>query len=517
MNLKDFTGKVTKVLIANRGEIAVRVIRSCHEMGIPTVAIYSDPDRAAMHVRMAKEAYHVGPAAASESYLRVDRILEIAKRSGADAIHPGYGFLSENPSFARAVKDAGFTFIGPPPSAMESMATKTQARRLMSSANVPVVPGLEEGIDDEVEALTYAESIGFPVMLKASAGGGGKGMRKVSSAAEFSDAWSSARSEARNSFGDDEVYIEKFLEEPHHIEIQVFADAHGQVHHLFERECSVQRRHQKVIEEAPSPFVDPAMRKAMGDIACRAAKAVNYLGAGTVEFLVDKHKNFYFMEMNTRLQVEHPVTEEITGLDLVEAQIRVARGEKLPWGDQPTHYQGWAIEARICAEDPEMGFVPTPGPIHELDEPKGPGVRIDSCVYAGSEVTPDYDPMIAKVIVHARTRERAIAKLSNAIQGYTLKGMTTNCMFIREMLENPEFTSGNYDTGIVERFMEKRKNTSVQEQGRQWIAEEHVEVALIAAALIAENNEGRVQLVTADGESSNQPSVWQRRNTAQRW
>ena len=506
--------QIKKILVANRGEIAIRVMRTCREMGIPTVAVYSDPDRTSLHVRYATEAYHIGPAAPRESYLNVDKIVDVARRSGADAIHPGYGFLSENAAFARRLQEEGLTLIGPPPEAMDAMGTKTTARKHMAAAGVPIVPGLEEAIDDEKQALSFAKEIGFPVMLKAAAGGGGKGMRKVDRAEDFPSAWRSAKSEAKNSFADDAVYIEKFLEKPRHIEVQVFADSHGNVHHLFERECSVQRRHQKVIEEAPSAFVTPEMRRAMGEVACKAARAVNYLGAGTVEFLVDAHRNFYFMEMNTRLQVEHPVTEMITGFDLVEAQIRVARGEPLPWGKQPEHPRGWAVEARVCAEDPLMNFVPTPGPIQHVRHPGGPFVRTDSGIYRGFEVTPDYDPMIAKIVAWGPTREVAVKRLDRALSEYVIKGTTTNNMFLRQILAYPEFVSGEYDTGIVGRFLEESPS---------WGTDEHKTVAMLAAAFfkLEEEKRAHARVVAGKGTGDGATGIgsWQRQlaGRSNRW
>jgi acetyl-CoA carboxylase biotin carboxylase subunit len=502
------TGKVTKVLIANRGEIAVRVMRTCREMGIPTVAVYSDPDRRAMHVRYATEAYHIGAAAPSESYLRIDKIIEVAKRSGADAIHPGYGFLAENADFVRATQEAGLTFIGPSAESMDAMGSKTAARQVMADAGVPIVPGLKETIEDVAEAGRKAEEIGYPVMLKATAGGGGKGMRKVDKASEFASAWRAARSEANNSFGDDAVYIEKFLEKPRHIEVQVFADSHGNVHHYFERECSVQRRHQKIIEEAPSPFVTPDMRKQMGEVACRAAKAVNYLGAGTVEFLVDAHRNFYFMEMNTRLQVEHPVTEMITGLDLVELQIQVARGEALPdlKRDRP---RGWAMEARVCAEDARNNFVPTPGPVHHVRNPGGPFVRSDTAVFSGSEVTPDYDPMIAKIIAWGPDRATAMRRLDRALSEFTIKGCMTNTMFLRQILHFEPFVSGDYDTGVIERF---------KAEGSEWVQEDHQVVAMLASAFYAFEREQRAlaRVVPAKNSNGSNISSWRRMTSPHR-
>jgi acetyl-CoA carboxylase, biotin carboxylase subunit len=509
------TGPIKKVLVANRGEIAVRVMRTCRELGIQTAAVYSDVDRDALHTRYATEAYHIGKAAPRESYLNMQKIIDVAKRVGADAIHPGYGFLSENAEFAQRVMDAGLIFIGPPPHAIDIMGPKTTARKVMAAAKVPIVPGLEEAIEDEDKALAYSTSIGFPVMLKAAAGGGGKGMRKVGQASEFTSAWRSARSEAKNSFGDDAVYIEKFLEEPRHIEIQVFADTHGNVHSLFERECSVQRRHQKVIEEAPSPFVTPEMRKAMGEMACNAARAVGYVGAGTVEMLVDKHRNFYFMEMNTRLQVEHPVTEMITGFDLVDAQIRVARGEPLPWGKAPEQPRGWAMEARVCAEDAMANFVPVPGRINHLRTPGGPFVRTDTGIYPGFAITTDYDPMIAKVIAWGKDREVARQRLDRALAEFTLKGTTTNTMFLRQILAFDEFAKGTYDTGIIERW---------QKQSPAWVSDEHKLVAMMAAAFFKfeEEQEARTKVVVGKGtgKTGKYVSPWKRGlppRTINRW
>ncbi|WP_233605328.1 acetyl/propionyl/methylcrotonyl-CoA carboxylase subunit alpha [Corallococcus sp. AB030] len=436
--------KIRKVLVANRGEIAIRVMRTCKDLGIATVAVYSEADRSALHVRTADQAYFVGPPPSRESYLVQERILEVAKESGADAIHPGYGFLSENASFVRACEKAGIIFIGPPAAAMDAMGEKTRARANMIKAGVPVVPGTTEPIATIEEAREYAQQIGFPIMLKAAGGGGGKGMRRVEGLADFDSAWRSAKSEALNAFGNDAVYIEKYLEKPHHVEIQVFADQYGNTIHLNERECSAQRRHQKVVEETPSPILTPEMRAKMGEVAVKAAKAVNYVGAGTVEFLVDVHRNFYFLEMNTRLQVEHPVTEWVTGLDLVAMQIRAAEGEKLPLFEAPTP-RGHAIEVRVYAEDPSRNFMPSPGKIHALRVPSGPNVRDDSGVFAGFTVPNYYDPMISKLSVWGATREEAIARAKRALSEYVVKGITTNIRYLHGILSHPEFVGGDYD------------------------------------------------------------------------
>ncbi|EAU61643.1 pyruvate carboxylase subunit A [Stigmatella aurantiaca DW4/3-1] len=425
-------------------------MRTCKELGIPTVAVYSEADRSALHVRMADQAYFVGPPPSRESYLVQERILEVARHAGADAIHPGYGFLSENASFVRACEKAGITFIGPPASAMDAMGEKTRARQNMIQAGVPVVPGTTEPIATQEEALAYAQKIGFPVMLKAAGGGGGKGMRKVEKTEEFDSAWRSAKSEALNAFGNDAVYIEKYLDKPHHVEIQVFADQYGTTVHLGERECSAQRRHQKVVEETPSPILTPELRAQMGEVAVKAAKAVNYVGAGTVEFLVDAHRNFYFLEMNTRLQVEHPVTEWVTGLDLVALQIKVAEGEKLPF-TSTVPPRGHSIEVRIYAEDPARNFMPSPGKIQYLRVPGGPNVRDDSGVFAGFTVPNFYDPMISKLSVWAPTRAEAIARAQRALSEYVVKGITTNTRYLKAILAHPEFAGGDYDTSFLTR------------------------------------------------------------------
>lgn len=493
---------IKKILVANRGEIAVRVMRTCRDMGIPTVAVYSEPDRKALHVRYATEAYLLGPALAKESYLNIGKILDVAKKSGADAIHPGYGFLSENAEFAQAVLDAGLILIGPKPSSMEAMGSKIRARQIMQAAGVPVVPGIMESIADPEKALQIARDIGFPVMLKAAAGGGGKGMRKIDRPEDFKSAFEGARSEAQNSFSDSSVYIEKFLERPRHIEVQVFADTQGHVISFAERECSAQRRHQKVIEESPSCFVDEDMRQKMGAVARQAAKAVDYLGAGTIEFLVDVHKNFYFMEMNTRLQVEHPVTEMVTGLDLVEMQIRVAQGEPLEIREDYVPAKGWAVEARLCAEDPRQNFMPTPGAIRHFRQPGGPYVRTDAAIYTGCHVAVDYDPMIGKIIAWAPTRDLAIKRLDRALSELTIKGCTTNTMFLRQLLNFEPFVSGVYDTSLIECF---------QKQPPKWIETEHEIVAMLGAALFNYEREKKMQTHVNVNQVSGQKNLssWQ--------
>jgi len=449
-----------KILIANRGEIAVRVIRACCEMGIATVAVYSDVDRAALHVRKADEAYHIGPAPAAESYLRVDKILDVARRSGAEAIHPGYGFLSENAKFAQACADAGVKFIGPSPASMEMMGSKTRARQEMEKAGVPFVPGTSRGLKSAAEGAEVAERIGYPVMLKAAAGGGGKGMRLVHNCEELRAALEAAQSEAQRSFGDSEVYVEKAIINPRHIEMQVLADEHGNTVWLGERECSIQRRHQKVLEESPSPIVDADMRRQMGEVAVRVAQAAHYTNAGTVEFLVDEGKNFYFLEMNTRLQVEHPVTELITGLDLVHLQIRIANGEKLPFTQDDIQIRGHAIECRIYAEDPDNNYFPSPGKITLLAEPSGPGIRRDSGMYEGWTVPIEYDPLLAKLIGYGTNREQAIMRLRRALHEYFVAGIKTNISLFQRILHDPDFQAGKLDTGYLERLLAKKQVTA---------------------------------------------------------
>ena len=446
------------ILIANRGEIAVRVIRTCREMKISTVAIFSEADRSALHVRMADEAVCIGPAAAAESYLHIDRILEAARQLGADAIHPGYGFLSENPAFAKACRTARVKFIGPSPESMELMGSKTRARQAMERAGVPVVPGTSHALRDEAEAMAVAREIGFPVMLKAAAGGGGKGMRLVGSEEELPSALEQAQSEALGAFGSSEVYIEKAILSPRHVEVQVLADEHGHVVHLGERECSLQRRHQKVVEETPSPLVDrhPEVREKITVAAVRVARAADYWNAGTVEFLMDSDANFYFLEMNTRLQVEHPVTELVTGIDLVKEQILIAAGEKLRYEQSDIRNRGSAIECRIYAEDPESNFFPSPGQITALERPAGPGIRLDSGAYDGWTVPIEYDPLIAKLAAWAPTRDEAIARLQGALAEYHIGGIKTTLGFFREILDDPDFRAGNIDTGFIGRWFANR-------------------------------------------------------------
>jgi acetyl-CoA carboxylase biotin carboxylase subunit len=448
---------IRKILIANRGEIALRVIRACRELGIATVAVYSDADRAALHVLAADEAYRLGPAPASESYLRGDLILDFARRSGADAIHPGYGFLSENAAFADACAAAGITFIGPTGAAMRALGSKTSARQAADRAGTPRVPGSVTGLKDVAEALSVAAEIGYPVMLKASAGGGGKGMRAVYAEAELESAFAASSSEAERSFGSGEVYLEKLIERPRHIEIQLLADEHGNCLYLGERECSVQRRHQKVIEEAPSAVVSPALRQRMGEAAVRLALSAGYTNAGTVEFLVDgagtAAEAFYFLEMNTRLQVEHPVTELVTGLDLVRLQIHVAEGHPLPLTQADVTLRGHAIECRIYAEDPENNFMPSPGKITRLIQPQGPGVREDAAIYPGWVVPLDYDPMLSKLIAYGDTREAAIARMLAALDQYVIGGIRTNLGLFRRILNDEGFRTAAIDTGYLERLL----------------------------------------------------------------
>jgi acetyl-CoA carboxylase biotin carboxylase subunit len=482
-----------RVLIANRGEIAVRVIRACRELGVESVAVFSDADRAALHVRLADHAYHIGPAAAAESYLVIDKLLDVAKRSGAEAVHPGYGFLSERAVFARACTDAGLTFIGPSPEAIEAMGDKVAARERMIAAGVPVVPGTAEPIETDAEVERVAKEIGFPIMLKAAAGGGGKGMRLVTETGALSAALRGARSEAKSAFGDDRVYVEKAILRPRHVEVQVLGDTHGDVIHLYERECSIQRRHQKVIEESPSLAIDAATREEMGRVAVQAARAVDYVGAGTIEFLVDQDRNFYFLEMNTRIQVEHAITEAVTGIDLVRAQIEIAAGRPLPVRQEQVSQRGWAIECRIYAEDPLNNFLPAPGRIETLQVPTGIGVRDDSGVYEGFEVTTFYDPMISKLITWGSTRDEAIARMRRALHEYVVLGPRANGDFHLWALQHPAFRAGDVDTGFIEREFTPDVITA------------DGDLALIAAAIHATE---RTRTLTAAGPPGAQRSAW---------
>jgi acetyl-CoA carboxylase, biotin carboxylase subunit len=435
-----------KILIANRGEIAVRIERACHELGITTAAVFSDVDRNSLHVRLANEAYPIGPAPSRESYLRIDKIMDVARRAGCDAIHPGYGFLAENAELPRACNDAGITFIGPSAEAMEAMGSKTAGKQLARRADVPTVPGTDTALENPEEVQALARSMGYPVVLKAVAGGGGKGMRVVANDAAFTGAWRDAASEALNAFGDARVFLEKYLVAPRHIEIQIFADAHGRVVSLGERECSVQRRHQKVVEEAPSPVVTPDLRRKMGEAAVRLARAGGYVNAGTVEFLVDAQLNFYFLEVNTRLQVEHPVTEQVTGLDLVKLQIAIAAGHRLPFAWETITPRGHAMEVRLYAEDPDNNFFPCPGRIVARHAPTGPGIRLDEGVYEGWTVPMEYDPLLSKLIAWGNSREETIARLRRALDEYTITGIRTNVSLFRRILTEPEFLRSEIHT-----------------------------------------------------------------------
>jgi acetyl-CoA carboxylase biotin carboxylase subunit len=467
--------KINKVLIANRGEIAVRIMRSCKEMGIATVAVFSQADRTSKHVWYADEAYCIGGAASKESYLKIETIIEVAKKHGVDAIHPGYGFLSENSHFARRCNQEGIIFIGPTSQTMDMMGDKISARKQMIKAGVPVVPGTEQGLRSAEEAVEMCRQIGFPVMIKASMGGGGKGVRLIQNENEVKEAYLNAKSESLSSFGDDTVYIEKFVEEPHHIEFQILGDTHGNIIHLCERECSIQRRNQKIVEESPSPFITPQLRKEMGEKAVMAAQAVNYINAGTIEFLVDKHRNFFFLEMNTRLQVEHPITEQVLGVDLVKEQIKIAEGQTLSLKQEDIQQRGHAIELRICAEDAEMNFMPSPGTIKKMIEPSGLGVRMDSYVYEGYEIPMHYDPMMSKLIIWAVNREYAIERLHRVLYEYKITGIKTNINYLKSIINIPEFIEGKYDTGFIAKHAEELKNGKIAED------ETTENVALIAA------------------------------------
>jgi acetyl-CoA carboxylase biotin carboxylase subunit len=487
-----------KVLVANRGEIAVRVMRTLREMGIASVAVYSDADRASLHVRMADEAERIGPPPSAESYLRIGRIVDAARKHGAAAIHPGYGFLSENADFAAACQEAGIVFIGPSAQSIRAMGSKTAARRTAIAAGAPVVPGTE-GAVTLAQARDFARTAGYPILLKAVAGGGGKGMRRVDRESQLESSLRDASSEAQRSFRNADIYVEKLIEQPRHIEIQILGDRHGNMIHLGERECSIQRRHQKVMEECPSPLVDlrPEMRQAMGEAAIRAAAAAGYYNAGTVEFLVDRERRFYFLEMNTRLQVEHPITELATGLDLVKLQIQIAAGARLHLKQEDIRWRGWAIECRVYAEDPYNGFLPYPGRITRLTRPLGPGIRIDGAIYEGWTVPMEYDPLLAKLAVWAPRREEATDRMIRALREYDIGGIRTNLGFFRQILEDPEFRAGHLHTGFIDEFFKRRRPPRPP---RDLAA-----VAALAAALHA-----RSRIAPADSDSASPPSPWLR-------
>ena len=445
---------IKKVLVANRGEIAIRIMRSCREMGIQTVAVFSDADRSSMHVRYANEAYNIGLAPSSESYLNMDKIIAVAKKSGADAIHPGYGFLSENSVFARRCQEEGLRFIGPSPESIQMMGDKISARKKMIEAGVPVVPGTTDKVTNELEAIKIIKEIGLPVMIKASAGGGGKGMRLVKKESQIASSLRAARSEAKTAFGDDSLYIEKYIDSPHHVEFQILSDKYGNTVHLFERECSVQRRHQKVVEETPSPILTPEVRSRMGEYAVAAANAAKYEGAGTIEFIMDSNLNFYFLEMNTRLQVEHPITERVVGVDLVKEQIRITEGFTLPFRQEDLKQSGHAIECRIYAEDTDNNFMPNPGTITHITEPYGLGVRCDGYVYEGYSIPIYYDSLISKLIVWGRTREEAIERMRRALYEYKITGVKTTIRFLERIMDTPDFRNGEYNTHFIEKNSE---------------------------------------------------------------
>jgi len=469
-----------KILIANRGEIAIRILRSCRELGIRAVAVFSDVDRASLHVRLADEAYPIGPAPSRQSYLAIDKIIGVARQAGCDAVHPGYGFLAENAALPRACTAAGLVFIGPSAEAMQRLGSKTAARQLARETGVPTVPGTIEPIQTLDEALATARATGFPVVLKAVAGGGGKGMRTIEQESDLASAWRDAASEAQNAFGDGRLYLEKYLVRPRHIEIQVLADHHGHAVFLGERECSVQRRYQKVIEEAPSPIMTPDLRRAMGDAAVKLARAGGYTNAGTVEFLVDASRNFYFLEMNTRLQVEHPVTEMVTSLDLVKLQIAIAAGAPLPFSQGDVDLRGHAIECRVYAEDPENNFFPSPGKILERRVPTGPGIRVDESIYAGWTVPNEYDPLLGKLIAWGSDRDEAIARLKRALDEYYVTGIRTNVGLFQRILDSPDFREGEIHTRWLDDFLKQQSPTS---EARSRASDSVGDAAAIALAM----------------------------------
>ncbi len=488
-----------KVLVANRGEIAIRVIRALEEMGIESVAIYSEADRTCRHVRYAGEAYCIGPPLPSESYLNIDRIVGLARDVGAEAVHPGYGFLAENAGFARACEEAGVTFIGPGSSTIALVGDKMEARRTMAAAGIKVVPGGDRPLSGEDEILAEAQRIGYPVMMKAAAGGGGKGMRVVRGASGLAAAARAARSEAGSAFADDRIYLEKLIERPRHVEFQVIADTHGNAIHLGERECSIQRRHQKLVEESPSPALTPSLRAKMGEAAIKAVRASGYTNAGTIEFLLDEKRDFYFLEVNARLQVEHPVTELVTGVDLVREQLRVAAGERLSLTQAEVFHKGCAIECRICAEDPENSFFPSTGLIERLREPSGPGVRVESGIHVGYEVPIYYDPLVSKLLVWAPTREAAISRMKRALAEYHVEGIKTTIPFHKAVMESDAFAGGEFDTSFVDDVFYPNyagRGTKLPE------------VAAIAAALVADTERARPKPLGGDGGGEGRGSGW---------
>jgi len=490
-----------KILIANRGEIALRIMRSAREMGIKTVAVYSEADRNALHVRYADEAVCIGPAPSNQSYLVFEKIIGACKQTGAEAIHPGYGFLSENAAFAREVKKSGLILIGPSPEAMEIMGNKLSAKAAALKYNIPMVPGTEEAITDVQEAKKRAEQVGFPILIKAAAGGGGKGMRIVESANDFEEQMKLAVSEATSAFGDGSVFIERYVSSPRHIEIQVLGDMHGNIVHLFERECSVQRRHQKVVEEAPSAVLTPEIRAAMGKCAVDVARSCNYLGAGTVEFILDEKLNFYFLEMNTRLQVEHPVTEMITGLDLVKEQIKIARGEKLSFKQEDLEIKGHAVELRVYAEDPANNFLPDIGTLKTYRLPQGPGVRVDDGFEEGMEIPIYYDPMIAKLITYGKNREEAIERMVRAIDEYQITGIETTLPFGKFVMQHEAFTSGKFDTHFVKKYFQPEK-----------LQQENKAEAMIAALVAAQLMQQKPSTITSQASAAS-AAAWKKNRT----
>lgn len=492
-------------MVANRGEIALRVMRTAHELGIKTVAVFSEADRNSPHVLFANEAYFIGPAPSNQSYLRGDYLIELCLKNGIDAIHPGYGFLSENAVFAKMVEEAGLILVGPSALSMELMGNKLSAKKAVSGFNIPMVPGTPGAISDMQEARKLAEQIGFPVLLKAAAGGGGKGMRVVNAATEFEEQLRLAQNEARSAFGDDAVFIEKYIGSPRHIEIQIMGDQHGNIVYLFERECSIQRRHQKLVEEAPSSCLSPEIRKEMGEAAVRVAQACSYYGAGTVEFLVDEELNYYFLEMNTRLQVEHPVTEMITGLDLVRLQIMVAEGQKLPFEQADLSINGHSIELRICAEDPRNNFLPDIGKLERYIRPQGAGVRVDDGYEQGMTIPIQYDPMIAKLVVHAETRELALDRMIRAIGEYDIRGFATTLPFGAYVMQHPAFRTGKFDTKFIEKYftpasLDNQDNTLA-------------EVAALAALLFSDDQKQRKGVLTVTDPTSSGMNAWRMRRS----